>query len=176
MAVFSIIKKSQLEGAKRLDAEYYQPEYLELESRLRQTSSERLKVVAQVNGGRRLPVGDIFSADGIPYLRVVDIYGTFIDSDYIKFISERLHQRLKQYQIKEKDILVTIVGNTVGLVGYNQLQLDKFNFTENCARIRAKDISPEYLLAVLLSKIGQLQVALLNNSFTQTVLPSVYRI
>ncbi len=27
--MFSIIKKSQLEGANRLDAEYYQPEYLE---------------------------------------------------------------------------------------------------------------------------------------------------
>ena len=29
MSTYSIIKKSQLEGAKRLDAEYYQPEYLE---------------------------------------------------------------------------------------------------------------------------------------------------
>jgi len=159
MATYSIIKKSQLEGAERLDAEYYQTEYLQMESRLRQTSSERLKVVAQVNGGKRLPVGDIFSPGGIPYLRVVDIYGTFIDSDCIKFISEGLHQRLKQYQIKEKDILVTIVGNTVGLVGYNQLQLDKFNFTENCARVRARNVLPEYLLAVLLSKVGQLQVS-----------------
>ncbi|MBU0999197.1 hypothetical protein KKG24_02720, partial [Patescibacteria group bacterium] len=31
---FSIIKKSQLEGALRLDAEYYQPEYLELDRKL----------------------------------------------------------------------------------------------------------------------------------------------
>ena len=27
MITYSIIQKSQLEGAKRLDAEYYQPEY-----------------------------------------------------------------------------------------------------------------------------------------------------
>jgi len=159
MITYSIIKKSQLEGTKRLDAEYYHPEYLELERKIKQVSSERLKIVAQVSGGKRLPVGDFFSTEGVPYLRIVDIYGTFVDSDYMKFISEKLHQKLKQYQIREKDILVTIVGNTVGLVGYNQLQLDKFNFTENCARVRAKDILPEYLLAILLSKVGQLQVS-----------------
>ena len=31
---YSIIKKSQLEGALRLDAEYYQPEFLELEKKI----------------------------------------------------------------------------------------------------------------------------------------------
>ncbi len=142
----------------RLDAEYYQPEYLDLENSLKKISSQKLEIVADINGGKRLPLNENFSEEGIPYLRVVDIYGTFIDFDYIKFISEKLHQKLKQYQIREKDILITIVGNTVGLVGYDQLSLSKFNFTENCARIRAKNILPEYLLAVLLSDIGQLQV------------------
>ena len=157
--VFSIIQKSQLEAAKRMDAEYYQPEYLLLENNIRNVSSQKLESVADVNGGKRLPVEETFSDTGIPYVRVVDIYETFINSEQIKFISEKLHQKLKQYQIKEKDSLVTIVGNTVGLIGYNQLSLDKFNFTENCARIRARSILPEYLLAVLLSKVGQLQVS-----------------
>ena len=35
MAVYSIIKKSQLEGAKRLDAEYYQPEYLSVVNKIK---------------------------------------------------------------------------------------------------------------------------------------------
>ena len=34
MLNFSIIQKSQLEGAKRIDAEYYQPEYLKLDKKL----------------------------------------------------------------------------------------------------------------------------------------------
>ncbi len=157
--VFSIIQKSKLEGAKRLDAEYYQPEYLMLENNIKKVLSQKLETVADVNGGKRLPLEETFSDVGVPYVRVVDLYGTFIDFDHIKFIPERLHQKLKQYQIKEKDSLVTIVGNTVGLIGYNQLQLNKFNFTENCARVRAKSVLPEYLLAVLLSRIGQLQVS-----------------
>ena len=34
MITYSIIKKSQLERAYRLDAEYYQPEYLEIYNKL----------------------------------------------------------------------------------------------------------------------------------------------
>src|SRR3989338_6192063 len=117
MITYSIIKKSQLEGARRLDAEYYQPEYLGLTKSILRVKSERLDKVAQVTGGKRLPVGEIFSEAGVPYLRVMDIYGTFIDLNNIKYISEKLHKLLERYQIKQRDILVTIVG-TVGLIGY----------------------------------------------------------
>jgi len=36
---YSIIQKSQLEGANRLDAEYYQPEYLQLINNLEKTKA-----------------------------------------------------------------------------------------------------------------------------------------
>jgi len=75
MITYSIIKKSRLEGALRLDAEYYQPEFLNLENNLEKISSQKLKVMADINGGKRLPLGENFSEEGIPYLRVVDIYG-----------------------------------------------------------------------------------------------------
>ncbi len=34
MAVYSIVKLSELEGAKRIDAEYFKPEYLKLLSKI----------------------------------------------------------------------------------------------------------------------------------------------
>ncbi|HOK59058.1 MAG TPA: hypothetical protein PL047_08635 [Methanothrix sp.] len=46
MAVFSVINLSELEGAKRIDAEYYKPEYLELLSRLRKIGCIPVKNVA----------------------------------------------------------------------------------------------------------------------------------
>lgn len=158
MITYSIIQQSQLEEASRIDAEYYQPIFLQLERNLKTFQSNRLNKIANISGGKRLPVGEIFSKVGTPYVRVIDIYHTFIELDNIKYISDTLHKLLQLYQIKGQDILVTIVGNTVGMIGYNQHNLDKFNFTENCARVRAKHVFPEYLLAVLLSKIGQLQV------------------
>jgi len=44
MAVYSIIQKSQLEGALRLDAEYYQPEHLILNSKLKSQKIKRQNV------------------------------------------------------------------------------------------------------------------------------------
>ena len=158
MITYSIIQKSQLGHTNRIDAEYYQPIFLDLENNLHKFRSDLLEKVALVNGGKRLPVEETFSDLGVPYVRIVDIYNTFIEIDDVELISEDLHELLKQYQIKFKDILITIVGNTVGLVGYNQLNLDRLNFTENCARIRTTALLPEYLLVVLLSQVGQLQV------------------
>lgn len=155
---FSVIQKSQLEGADRIDAEYYQSEYLNLQKSLQNVANLNLEDVAMVNGGKRLPVGELFSETGVPYLRIVNIYNTFIDLSEIKFISDRLFNKLKAYQIQNRDILVTIVGNTIGLIGYDQTDIKPFNFTENCARVRSKKYPSEYILAVLLSKIGQLQV------------------
>lgn len=37
MTTCSIIQKSQLEGALRLDAEYYQPEYLDIDQKVTRT-------------------------------------------------------------------------------------------------------------------------------------------
>jgi hypothetical protein len=40
---YSIIQKSQLEGAERIDAEYYQPEYIKLKSILEKADTQELK-------------------------------------------------------------------------------------------------------------------------------------
>ncbi|MBT9145152.1 MAG: hypothetical protein DDT42_01022 [candidate division WS2 bacterium] len=46
MVVWSIIQKSQLEGTHRLDAEYYQPEYLEILKNLNRLKATPIKEVA----------------------------------------------------------------------------------------------------------------------------------
>lgn len=47
MITFSIIQKSQLEGAYRLDAEYYQPEYLEVAKKLKSIAHETLENISK---------------------------------------------------------------------------------------------------------------------------------
>ena len=46
MAVWSVIPKTQLEGATRLDSEYYQPEYLTLMESLRKKPTVQLNSIA----------------------------------------------------------------------------------------------------------------------------------
>jgi len=158
MAVWSIVNFKHAQKKKRLDSEYYQPEYMKMEGLMKQWGDLlQLQDITSVIGGKRLPKGETFSVKGIPYVRTVDIKNVFIDFDEVQNISNEIYQALKRYQLKYNDILVTIVGS-IGLIGYMQEDILPCNFTENCAVVRSKKVSPEFLLAVLISKIGQYQI------------------
>jgi len=158
MAVWSIVNFKHAQKKNRLDSEYYQPEYMKLEELMKQWGDLlQLQDITSVIGGKRLPKGETFSVKGIPYVRTVDIKNVFIDFDKVQNVSNEIYQVLKRYQLKYKDILITIVGS-IGLIGYMQEDISPCNFTENCAVVRSKKVSPEFLLAVLISKIGQYQI------------------
>ena len=52
---------------------------------------------------------------------------------------------------------MTIVGS-IGLIGYMQKDITPCNFTENCAVVKSKKITPKFMLAIFISKIGQGQI------------------
>jgi len=157
MAVFSLIRKSQIGGSQRLDAEYYQPKYLQLDTILTGRSVP-LRKIATIKGGKRLPIGETFVEEGVPYVRVTDIQNFYIDFTSVAKITEELHLRLNRYQISYEEIAIAIVGNTIGLVGFMLEQIAPCNLTENCARIISNSLSPYYLSIFLSCKYGQLQV------------------
>ena len=157
MAIITTTQLSKISNY-RLDAQYYDPIQLKYDDNLRKSQNKALLHLANVNGGKRLPKGEPFSENGFPYIRVVDIQNSFIDDNKAAFISERVWKAISKYDIKLDDVLVTIVGNTVGLTGLLNKDLGIANFTENCARIRNSKIDPYYILAFLISKFGQNQV------------------
>lgn len=61
MITYSIIQKAQIEGAHRIDAEYYKPEYLIIDDLLLNRSQKLIKL-AEIKGGKRLPVGETFDS------------------------------------------------------------------------------------------------------------------
>src|SRR4030067_591175 len=76
-----------------------------------------------------------------------------IDADYFR------HDFLNRYQTKKNDVLITIVGNSIGDVGLVKFNLEKCNLTENCAKVsNLINVIPEFLFAFLLSKHGQIQI------------------
>ncbi|AJI53511.1 restriction endonuclease subunit S [Francisella philomiragia] len=159
MAVWSKVQQKTL--SKRLDAEYYQPKFLEIDNKLKISNTTNLINIANVSGGKRLPKGETFSEQGIPYIRVEDINNVgYIDINKVKTISKKVWSKIKNYSIAKDDIVLTIVGNTVGLTGILQKDLGISNITENCAKISSKsrNIQNEFLFAILISKYGQLQV------------------
>lgn len=121
----------------------------------------KLKSIADVNGGKRLPKGTVVTENeysNIPYIRAIDIKNLRINLDTAIRIPKEIHRVIQNYQIKQNDIVITIVG-TIGEVGILDDPVEVCDFTENIARIRVKNdhVLPKFLLHFLDSEFGKIQ-------------------
>lgn len=159
MAQISYIKYTDVLEAHRYDAEYFKPAYLADDVFLKKKGYNFLSDISNVKGGKRLPLDEKFTVDGVPYIRAEDIKNDFVQYDNVPKISETLHKKLSNYQTRKDDILLTIVGNSIGDIGIVKFDLKKCNLTENASKItNLKEINPESFFVYMLSKFGQNQI------------------
>jgi len=100
MIAYSIIQKSQLESAHRMDSEYYQPEYLELEEKIYATGSyNRWKDIQGrfITGpfGSEFKVNDYIPNAEYRYVRGKDVKGFFLLCDDNVYIPRKDYERLR---------------------------------------------------------------------------------
>jgi type I restriction enzyme S subunit len=97
--------------------------------------------------------------NGIPYVRVIDVKGLKVDLGTAVKIPKTIHQMIQYYQVKRDDIVITIVGATIGKVGILNEYVEVCDFTENMARIRVKNgsVLANFLLHFLDSQFGRMQ-------------------
>jgi len=160
MAVYSFIQKSQLEGALRLDAEYYQPEYLEIISKIKSQKSKFLgDLVSNIINGDE--IREYVNDDGLPYLRVSDIKEFFIDLSSVVYISKdsKIKQNIK---LIEGDILLSRSGS-LGIAAVVTPDLANSVISSHLMRIPVKSINPYFLVTFLNSKFGKSQIIQRNN-------------
>jgi len=157
MITYSIINRSELEGTLRLDAEYYQPEYLELSRILSKSRLVPLLDVCTVTDGNHSTISEQFIDKGVRYLRGKDLQDFFISESDPIYIPDEIYDKLKRSHIYKNDVLVSIVG-TIGLIS---IVADNFDqLTGNCklAILHPKTIDPWSLSAFLASRYGQYQL------------------
>src|SRR3989338_2559820 len=159
---YSIIQKSQLEGAHRLDAEYYQPEYLDNDQKLGNAGFDylqKLSVIDITKGETPLWRGDEYVETGIPFLRSENLIPAGLDLSNLVFISKKVHERMKRSIIYPNDVLVAIVGATIGQTGLATDDFVEYNTNQAIAIIRPKnDTIASYIAIVLETKSCQLQI------------------
>lgn len=151
----------------RLDCAWFNPVVQDEIEHLRKSKRSdreltRLRSIADANGGKRLPKGTVISesaTNDIPYARVIDVKDLEVDLNTAISIPKEIHQIIQNYQLKQYDIVITIVGATIGKVGILNKYVDVCDFTENMARVRIKNDSvlPRFLLHFLDSKFGRMQ-------------------
>jgi restriction endonuclease S subunit len=155
--ILSEVLKENYTG--RIDSEYFKKEYLKITESIEKQQFDILNKIGQIKGGKRLPLGENFTEDGVPYIRAQDIKNDFVDYSSSPKISLKLHKILQRYQTKKNDVLITNVGNSIGDVGIVKFDLDKCNLTENAVKVISEKVFPEFLFIFLLSKYGNLQIS-----------------
>jgi len=113
---FSIIQKSRLEGESRLDADYYQPEYLDLNKKLQALKTKTIEDISEsvVSFGAYSLTSYIeWQNSGVPYINVGDVHEGFVDLSSVKYISEKADEILKKSRVSEGQVLLTMAG-TIG--------------------------------------------------------------
>ena len=110
MITCSIIQKSQLEGALRLDAEYYQPEYLRASEKLQLSPAldDISKKITDFGAYSQMNFVE-YEKTGVRFLRNQDVGEVFIDDSEQIFISEETYVRLS-LKLEEYDIVTPRVG------------------------------------------------------------------
>lgn len=118
----------------------------------------RIRDIASVKGGKRIPKGKEFSA--VPtshaYIRVTNMKNRTITTSDLKYISDEIYKTIQNYTISKKDLYLTIAG-TIGLVGEVPDLLDGMNLTENAVKVTPFIINKTFLCFCLLSSFVQNQ-------------------
>ena len=147
---------SDTEQAGRVDAEFYQPKYEEIEEVLVKLNAKPIgsyKFLG-VTTGQYCP-DYVTSDEGRPYLRGTDLSMGSIEIDNLFYIKPE--DQIQSKQAQEGDVVVTRVG-TIGLSARIPQECDGGTISDNLIRVRILDrskIDSYYLSCFLGSEIGK---------------------
>ena len=159
----SVIELSEVIEINRLDAEFYKPEHLITDKFLKSKKYFMLNKNEVVSG----PFGSTLKSEeyiekGVRLIRVQDIKQRyFLDKELAVFISEESNNKIKNSELKTGDLVVSKVGNTIGLIAHIDEELKRANVSENNIGIKLDSYSESAkytILAFLNSKYGQSQI------------------
>lgn len=155
MAVKSVVKVSELEGAKRLDAEYYQPKYLWAKDVLRLRGAVQLgELLSDVRYG--IYTEPDYIDQGTDFIRALNLREYSIEGEVLKIRPDVVPSQ--RYLLKSGDILIVRSGANVGDVGIIIDRLTGATFGSYTIRLRLKDvINPYYVYVFFKTKFGRLQ-------------------
>jgi hypothetical protein len=140
MATFSIVKLSELGGAKRIDAEYYKPGYLELLFRLRKVGCVPVKDVAfPIRRKFKPKKGEYFD-----YIEISEVDLATGEFNTSKIIGEEAPDRA-QWVVNKDDILVSTVRPIRNAIALVKEEKENLVCSSGFAILHPKTIQANYL-------------------------------
>jgi len=165
MIAASIIQKSQIEGGLRLDAEYYQPEYLDLIKNLNNLGAVPIRDIA-INPKRKFKPQE---GKTFQYIEISEVDLSTGEYNKAEILGEDAPDRA-QWVVKQDDVVVSTVRPIRNAVSLIREDIDNLVCSSGFAVLKSEKIEPEYLFAYLKSRPI---VKLLDRKTTATMYPSI---
>lgn len=164
MAVWNIVKISKIDIKDRIDAEYFQPKFLEVATRLHHKENcPSLGEICKITASAFYPAAtQLYSVGEIPFIRCVDVINYPVISDIQMDVFEKLPRDfLKKHKnvkiLRSGDIVITKVG-TPCYASIIDASLKEVALSRTVLGLRNISINPYYLIAFLRSKYGFYQL------------------
>lgn len=169
MAVFSHVGSSRLEGAKRIDAEYYQPRFLDLmatQAKCVYPKRPLARLCSKIDVGFVGPMAHAYAESGVPLLQTQNVKEFLLVFERLTYIQEWFHRLLGKSQIFKGDILIARSGS----IGNAALVLERDPQPLNSSDIiiiRPTGINATLLCTYLNCRFGQAQIERLSSGGLQ---------
>ena len=118
----------------------------------------RLGHILTVKGGKRIPLGDTFAPGPTShiYIRVTEMKNHTLVDNNLKYITDSVYEKIKNYTISKNDLYLTIAG-TIGSVGIVPDMFDGMNLTENAVKLTNILVNKMFLVYGISSQFVQSQ-------------------
>ncbi|MDD2598246.1 MAG: restriction endonuclease subunit S [Kiritimatiellae bacterium] len=157
MAVWSVVNTSEMSKYRRIDGEFFHPNYLVAEDLV--LRSENVKALGHLGDFIIGPFGSAFHVNNYDktsvfrYVRGKDVKPFALLNDDNVYMPEKDYQRLAKYAIQEDDLLISVVG-TLGNVAIVPGDIEGI-FSCKSTVFRNSKVDPYYLLAYFNSLYGK---------------------
>ena len=140
-------------SAHRIDAEYFQPAYEEVDNMWRKTKTSLLSNVADCAVGFAFPSEDLVPSERFPVIKMNNLTaGSLVNlREYEGIKDNKKYGNIEHFAVKKGDILIGLTGSLGSVAFYLEERLAYLN--QRILRVRPQKISPEVLLVILRSDI-----------------------
>ena len=185
MAVWSSVRGNEYDIADRFDADYFRPEFISYEKKLRCFHIESLSHHFVISDGNHLKIANCFldGNEGVPYFRGQDLNGFFLENSCPTRIPQNIYMsaNMQRSHFASCDVLVCIVGASTGTISIVPKEMLPATGSCKIGILRKSDggkVDPYVLASFLISKYGQYQIARNTRGTAQTgiILKDMFRI
>lgn len=168
----SVVKRSGLNLATRIDAEHYQPHYMAIINAVQKKNHKKLSelVSKKITTGHTPSMADeSFYGGEIKFIKTDNLRENQIIENFSDYLTDKGANKLKNALLQEDDVVLTIIGATydvVGRVARIFSDLGRAAINQNISLVRPT-IASGFLSCFLMGKYGKQQLYYLSRQTEQ---------